>query len=67
MKITARRSRIPLLRQQFASGLTAEETAELQQLQRQTDEHLESLDSQMLDDVAQMEAAARKAIDGSTP
>ena len=64
---TANRRRLTLIRQQFAVGLTATETAELQDLQRQADKHLELLDSQMLDDVSQMETLARKAVNGSTP
>jgi hypothetical protein len=62
----ANRRRLTLIRQQFAAGLTAAEAAELQDLQRQADQHLESLDSQMLDDVAAMEQAAAGALDGST-
>jgi hypothetical protein len=45
--------------------LTAGESVELQELQPQADKHLESLDSQMLDDVAAMETAVG-AHDAST-
>jgi hypothetical protein len=39
---------------------------ELQELQRQADQRLESLDSQLLADVAAMEHAAAEALDAST-
>jgi hypothetical protein len=54
----ANRRRLALIRKQFANGLTPEEAAELQELQRQADRHLEALDSEMADDVAEMEKAA---------
>ena len=62
----ANRRRLTLIRKQFAQGLTAAEAAELQELQRQADRHLESLDCEMLDDVATMEKTAAGALDGST-
>ena len=61
----ANRRRLTLIRQQFAGGLTAAESAELQELQRQADWHLESLDAAMLKDVATMEKAAAEILDGS--
>ncbi len=63
----ANRRRLALIRQQFADGLTAAETAELQELQDRADRHLESLDSQMLSDVTEMEKAGAEALDASTP
>ncbi len=60
------RRRVALIRQQFADGLTAAEAAELQELQRQADRHLESLDSEMLNDINQMEQVAAEALDGAT-
>jgi hypothetical protein len=62
----ANRRRLALIRQQFAAPLTVAEAAELQELQRQADQHLELMDSQMLGDVATMEKAAADALDGST-
>ena len=62
----ANRRRLTLIRQQFANGLTAREATELQELQRRADQHLESMDSQMLDDVATMETAAAGVLDVST-
>jgi hypothetical protein len=59
------RRRLALIRKQFAAGLTAGESVELQELQLRADKHLESLDSQMLDDVAAMETAVG-AHDAST-
>ncbi len=64
---SANRRRLALIRQQFAGGLTATEEVELQELQRQADQHLESLDSQMLNDVTAMEKAAAEALDVATP
>jgi hypothetical protein len=61
----ANRRRLTLIQKQFADGLTAAERAELHELQCQADLHLETLDSQMLDDVATMEKAAAGALDGS--
>jgi hypothetical protein len=63
----ANRRRLALIRKQFATGLTGEEVAELQELQRQADRHLEALDSAMLDDVAAMEKSAMEALDAGTP
>jgi hypothetical protein len=60
----ANRRRLILIRKGFADGLTADEAAELQELQRLADEHLESLDSQMLTDLANMESAATKVLSG---
>ena len=60
------RRRVALIRQQFAAGLTAAETAELQELQRQVDRQLESLDAAMLNDITHMEQAAAEALDGAT-
>jgi uncharacterized FlgJ-related protein len=62
----ANERRLALIRRQFAGGLTSAETAELQELQHRADQYLESLDSQMLHDVAAMEKAA-EAYDASTP
>src|SRR4051794_21111804 len=61
----ANRRRLALIRQQFAGGLAAAETAELQELQRRADQHLESLDAQMLNDVTEMEKAGAEALDAS--
>jgi len=63
----ANRHRLALIRKQFAGGLTEAEAAELQDLQHRADRHLELLDSQMLNDVAEMEKAAAEALDASTP
>lgn len=63
----ANRRRLALIRKQFAGGLTAGEATELQELQRRADRHLESLDSQMLNDVTKMEKAGAEALDASTP
>ncbi len=57
--------RLKLIQKQFAVGLTAVEAAELQELQRLADQHLESMDSRMLGDVASMEKAAAEALNGS--
>lgn len=65
--VVANRRRLALVRQQFSGGLTPTETAELQDLQRRADQHLESLDSQMLNDITQMEKAVAEALDASTP
>jgi hypothetical protein len=62
----ANRQRLALIRKQFTEELTPAEAAELQELQRQADRHLESLDSQMLKDVAEMEKAVAEALHGST-
>jgi hypothetical protein len=64
---TANRRRLALIQKQFAGGLSAEEAAELQELQRRADRHLESLDSPMLRDVAEMEKAGAEALDASIP
>jgi hypothetical protein len=64
---TANRRRLALIRSQFAGGLTAAEAAELQELQCRADRHLESLDSQMLCDVSEMEKAGAEILDASTP
>jgi hypothetical protein len=61
------RRRLALIRKQFAGGLSAGEAAELQELQRRADRHLESLDSQMLNDVTEMEKAVAEALDASAP
>jgi hypothetical protein len=53
--VIANQRRVALIRQQFAGGLTAAEAAELQELQQRADRHLESLDSQMLADITEME------------
>jgi len=63
----ANRRRLALIRQQFAGGLTAAEAAELQEAQHRADQHLESLDSQMLNDVTEMEKAVAEALDASAP
>jgi hypothetical protein len=55
-----------LIRKQFSEVLSAAEAAELQELQRQADQRLESLDGEMLTDVSQMEKKATEALDGST-
>jgi hypothetical protein len=60
------RRRLALIRKQFALGLTEDEGEELRELQRQADRHLEALDSQMMNDVAEMEKAGAEALDGST-
>ena len=65
--VIANRRRLALIRQQFAGGLTAAEAAELQELQRRADRQLESLDSQMLNDVTEMEKAVAEALDASAP
>jgi len=62
----ANRRRLRLIEKQFASDLTAEEAAELQELQRQADHHLESLDSPLLKDVSQIHHAVTEALDGSS-
>jgi hypothetical protein len=54
----ANRRRVTLIRKQFTAELTPEEVAEVQELQRQADCHLELLDSAMLMDVAEMEKVA---------
>jgi hypothetical protein len=64
---TANRRRLTLIRKQFAEGLTAPEATELQDLQRQAGQHLESLDSRMLQDVASMEQATAEALDDRAP
>jgi len=56
---------LALIQKQFANGLTPDEATELQGLQRQADQNLESLDGRMLDDVAQMELAVVEALDDS--
>jgi hypothetical protein len=60
------RRRLHLIRKQFADSLTAVEAAELQELQRQADENLESLDREMLKDISHMEKTATEARDGPT-
>jgi len=62
----ANRRRLALIRKQFAEGLNASETAELQGLQYQADQRLETLDSEMLKDISSMERAAAEALNGST-
>ncbi len=59
------RRRTTLIQKQFAEGLTTAEAAELQALQLQADQHLELLDAQRLDDIARMQKAAARAINGT--
>jgi hypothetical protein len=63
----ANRRRLALIRKQFANELTPEEAAELQELQLQADRHLETLDSELVNDVSEMEKAAEEALHGGTP
>ncbi len=63
----ANRRRLALIGQQFSAGLTAAEAAELQDLQCRADRHLESLDSQMLNEITKMEKAVAEALDASVP
>jgi hypothetical protein len=58
----ANRRRWALIRKQLTTTLTPEEAAELQELQRHADRHLEALDSKMLDDLTAMERAAVEAL-----
>jgi hypothetical protein len=63
----ANQRRLAFIRKEFTLGLTAAEAAELQDLQWRADQHLASLDSQMLDDVTEMERAAAQTLDAPTP
>lgn len=65
--VIANKRRLALIQKQFAGGLDPAEAAELQELQCRADQHLESLDSQMLNDVDEMEKAGAQALDASTP
>ena len=56
------RRQLKLIQKQFAVGSTAVEAAELQELQRLADQHLESMDSRMLGDVASMKKAAKRKL-----
>jgi hypothetical protein len=62
----ANRRRLRLIEKQFASSLTAEEAAELHELQRQADQQLEALDAQLLEGVSQIRKAVTEALNGST-
>ena len=63
----ANQRRLAFIRKEFTLGLTAAEAAELQDLQWRADQHLASLDTQMLDDVTEMERAAAQTLDAPTP
>lgn len=53
-ELNARRT--ALIQQRFATGLSSAETAELQRLQEQADQHVEALDAEMLRDVDALRA-----------
>ncbi len=57
--------RVELSRKQFAEGLSAEESSELQQLQDQADQHVEHLDEQRLDDLNHLLSKAKRIVDTS--
>ena len=59
-ELNARRT--ALIRQRFATGLNPAETAELQRLQEQADQHVESLDAEMLRDVAALCVSVEQAL-----
>jgi len=59
------RRRLALIQKQFGGELTTDEAAELQELQIQADQHLESLDVETMKDVSQMQQAAMEALDDS--
>jgi plasmid stability protein len=58
----ANQRRVALIEKRFTSGLTDHELEELQHLQNLADRQLEELDAKMLNDVARMEANARKIL-----
>ena len=57
--------RVALIRKQFAEGLRAEESSELQRLQAQADQYVEHLDAQRLDDLKQLYRKAKRLVDPS--
>ena len=59
-KLNARR--VALIRQRFASGLNPSEIEELQQLQQQADQQVESMDAEMLRDVNALHAFAEQVL-----
>ena len=58
----ANQRRVALIEKRFHGGLTDNEQQELQHLQALADRQLEELDTLMLKDVADMEAAAQKVL-----
>ena len=62
-KLNARR--VALIHQKFASGLNPSEIAELQQLQEQADQQVESFDAEMLRDVNALHLLAEQVLSHS--
>ena len=58
--------RVELIRKQFAEGLNAEESSELQRLQEQADQHVEHLDTQRLDALKHLYSKAKRIVDTSS-
>jgi len=58
----ANQRRVALIEKRFRGGLTDSEQEELQHLQELADRQLEELDTLMLKDVADMEAAAQRVL-----